>query len=153
MTSPPNDAVFTVTTANSGDDARDRRVPRYPIPTAPGWAKALARRDRPRRARALFADLAYIVLISTGWLAGNLLGILGCAVAMFIVISHGHADVFFLHVDNLASRYVAAGLDRRAVFDHQLVQLFSIVLTATLIIRGPRFIARLRRDLRSGRQA
>ena len=99
------------------------------------------------------ADAAYVFLAATGWLAGNLLAILGCAVAMFIVISYGQADVFFLHVDNLAARYVAADLGRRALFEHQLVQLFMIVLTATLLIRGPRFVARLRRDLRDGRQA
>ena len=101
----------------------------------------------------LGADAAYIFLAASGWLAGNLLGVLGCAVAMFIVISHGQPDVFFLHVDNLAARYVAADLGRRAAFEHQLVQVFTIVLTATLAIRGPRFIARLRRDLRDGRQA
>lgn len=99
------------------------------------------------------ADAAYVFLTTTAWLAGNLLAILGCAVAMFIVISHGQPDVFFLHVDNLAARYVAADLGRRAAFEHQLVQIFSIVLTATLLIRGPRFLARLRRDLRDGRQA
>lgn len=108
-----------------------------------------ARQVAPR-SRGVIADLAYIVLTTTGWLAGNLLGILGCAVAMFIVISHGHIDTFFLHVDNLASRYVSADLDRRAAFGHQLIQVFAIVVAGTLLIRGPRFVARLRRELREG---
>ena len=126
--------------------ARARRVPQP--------ASAMVELPQPRlalvRAREPFADIAYIVLTTTGWLAGNLLGILGCAVAMFIVISHGHIDTFFLHVDNLAARYVSADLGRRAAFSHQLVQGFVIVLAGTLLIRGPRFVTRLRRELREG---
>ena len=103
--------------------------------------------NRRHTRRTALADVAYIVLTTTTWLVGNLLGILGCAVAAFVVISHGHIDTFFLHVDNLAARYVAADLGRRAVFAHQLVQLFVIVFAATMLLRGPAFVARLRRDL------
>ena len=99
------------------------------------------------------SDLAYIVLTTAGWIAGNLLAILGCAVAMFIVISHARIDMFFLHIDNLASRYVAADMGRRAGFEHQLVQLFIIACALTLLVRGPLFVARLRRELGRGRQA
>lgn len=98
-------------------------------------------------------DTCYVVLTGTAWLVGNLLSILGCTVALFIIISHGQVDAFFLHVDNLAARYVAADLGRRAAFEHQLVQTFTIILVGTLAIRGPRFIARLRRDLAQGRAA
>lgn len=104
--------------------------------------------EAPQRRRG--ADLAYILLKTSGWLAGNLLGVLGCAVAMFLVISHGNIDTFFLHLDNLASRYVAADADRRAVFGHQVVQVFTIVLVATLALRGPAFVRRLRHDLKTG---
>ena len=107
----------------------------------------------PSVRRGALADVAYIVLTTTGWLAGNLLGILGCAVAMFIVISHGHIDTFFLHVDNLASRYNSADLGRRAAFEHQLVQVFVIVVGLTLVVRGPMFVTRLRRSLREGQGA
>ena len=72
---------------------------------------------------------------------------------MFIVISHGHIDTFFLHVDNLASRYNSADLGRRAAFEHQLVQVFVIVLGLTLVVRGPIFVTRLRRTLREGQGA
>lgn len=106
----------------------------------------------PRR-YGLGADVAYIVLTTAGWLAGNLLGILGCAVAMFIVISHGHVDTFFLHLDNLASRFNAADIGRRATFEHQLVQVFIVVFGLTLAVRGPLFVARLRRALREGQGA
>jgi hypothetical protein len=103
--------------------------------------------------RSKVADLAYIILTTTGWLVGNLLGILGCVVAMFIVISHGHIDIFFLHLDNLASRYNAADVGRRAAFDHQLVQVFVVGLGLTLAVRGPLFVTRLRRTLREGQGA
>ena len=103
------------------------------------------------RWRGTVADIAYVVLATTGWLAGNLLCILGCAVAVFIVLSHGHLDAFFLHVDNLASRYVSADMGRRAVFGHQLVQVFALVVAGTFLVRGPRFVARLRRTLREGK--
>ena len=116
-------------------------------------APAAAANAGKRRRRAAFADASYIVLTTTGWLAGNLLGILGCAVAMFIVISHGHVDTFFLHLDNLASRYNAADLGRRATFEHQLVQVFVVVLALTLAVRGPIFVSRLRRALREGQGA
>lgn len=107
----------------------------------------------PQRRYGVGADVAYIALTTAGWLAGNLLGILGCVVAMFIVISHGHVDTFFLHLDNLASRYNAADLGRRATFEHQLVQVFAVVLGLTLAVRGPVFVSRLRRTLREGQGA
>ena len=126
------------------------RTATYPVPTAEGWNALPSLQTPAERRREALADAAYIVLTTTGWLAGNLLGVLGCAVVMFIVISHGHIDTFFLHLDNLASRYVSADLDRRAVFGHQLIQVFAIVVAGTLLIRGPRFVARLRRELREG---
>lgn len=107
--------------------------------------------NRRLKSRQAVADAAYVFLVTTGWLGINLLVILGCTVAMFIVISHGQVDVFFLHVDNLAARYVAADLGRRAAFEHLLVQLFTILAVVILVLRGPGFVARLRRDLNRGR--
>lgn len=129
----------------------DLRTTAYPVPTAQGLAGLPPIMSKAERRRSAIADLAYIVLTTTGWLAGNLLGILGCVVAMFIVISHGHIDTFFLHVDNLASRFNTADLGRRATFEHQLVQLFTVVIGLTLAVRGPVFVARLRRALREGK--
>ncbi len=99
----------------------------------------------------LARDACYIVLVTTGWLAGNLLGILGCVVAVFLVISHGDMSMFFLHIDNLASRYVAADVGRRTVFEHQMVQILAGVFVIAILVRGPVFVARVRRELRQGR--
>lgn len=147
MQSQPSDAAVRGQFRSLDD------LPSVPVTITQG-ADTYIRRDRPTlRGSGALADLAYIALTTTGWLAGNLLGILGCAVAMFIVISHGHVDTFFLHVDNLASRYVAADLGRREVFEQQLVQVFVIVLGLTLAVRGPLFVRRVRRELREGKAA
>ena len=124
-----------------------------PVPVRLGFSARVRGRLTGADWVGIARDTCYVVLTAAGWLLGNLLSILGCTVALFIIISHGQTDAFFLHVDNLASRYVAADLGRKAAFEHQLVQLFSIILVATLAIRGPRFVARLRRELAEGRAA
>ena len=117
-----------------------------PLPFRPPLA-------RSRNWKQLGADAAYVLVTVTGWLAGNILGVLGCAVAMFLVISHADLNAFFLHVDNLTSRYAAAEPERRAVFDHQVVQVFVIACAVVLVARAPRFISRLRAELAEGQGA
>ncbi|WP_085811253.1 hypothetical protein [Sphingomonas sp. TZW2008] len=96
------------------------------------------------------ADVAYLAIALSCWTIGNLLALLGCVVAMFLVISHGNIDVFFSHLNNLASRYVAADLGRRAAFQHQLVWGFSIMAVIFFAVRLPRFVIRLRKELAEG---
>lgn len=106
-----------------------------------------------RRHRLMRAgrDLAYLLLAVSGWFAVNLLAVLGCAVAAFLVISGGDLDSFFLHLNNLTSRYVDADLGRRAAFEHGLVQGFLLLLTLMIFLRAPGFIRRVRAELRSPR--
>lgn len=122
------------------------RVPAY---RAIRGAGAPASRWFGADARRSLADFAYVSIESVSWFAGCILTVLGCAVAMFLVFSHGQVDVFFAHVDNLASRYVSADLGRRAVIEHQLGQAFMIAVTICLALRGPSFVGRLRRDLKN----
>lgn len=96
------------------------------------------------------ADAAYVTLVTVGWLTGNILGVLGCAVAAFIVLSHGQWDAFFLHIDNLASRYVAADTSRRMMFEHILVQVFVVLFVAISLFRAGGFIRRIRSALAEG---
>ena len=103
----------------------------------PGWRRRLT-------------DLAYVSLVTTGWFIGNLLGVLGCAIVFFIVLSAGEWDAFFLQVDNLASRYVAADFGRRWLFEHYLVQTFMILFIAVTVWRAPGFVRRVRRELAEG---
>lgn len=105
----------------------------------------------PRRlTRRAIADTSYVALQSSFWVAGTVLGVLGAAVVAFLVIAGGDVDLFFSHVNNLASRYVAADHARRDVFEHQLVQAFLLVALVATAIRLPGFIRRLRRDLQEG---
>lgn len=126
------------------------RAPAFP-------ALPLSSRIRMRLRRTCWGRIArdscYIVLVTAGWFASNLLVILGCIVATFLVISHGQVDLFFLHVDNLASRYIDADVARRVVFEHFMVQVFAVLFTVTLLLRGPGFIARVRRGLADGKRS
>lgn len=97
--------------------------------------------------RRRLADAAYLGLVTSGWMFFNMLGALGCAVAFFIVISAGQWDAFFLQLDNLTSRYVAADVGRRWMFEHYLVQSFMLVFAIITILRAPGFVRRLRAEL------
>lgn len=104
-------------------------------------------RGRRTHLRRLAADIAYIALVTSGWMAFNILGALGCAVALFIVLSAGQWDAFFLQLDNLASRYVAADVSRRWMFEHDLAQAFMLVVTIITVARAPGFIRQVRMEL------
>ncbi len=105
--------------------------------------------DFRRRVRILRQDSAYILLSTLTWLVINLLAVLGSAVALFLMVAGGDLPTFFVHLDNLTSRYVEADLGRRSAFEHQLVQAFLLLLLLSLLVRGPMFVARLRRELRA----
>ena len=93
------------------------------------------------------ADLAYLTLATTGWLVGNFLGVLGCVIVFFMVLSAGQWDAFFFQVDNLTSRYLDADVARRAAFAHTLAQAFILLFTTVILLRAPYFVQRLRAEL------
>ena len=133
-------------------EPQEGRLPLIQLPARGAFNPGAASRDAQLRAqwRRGLADGAYAVLCTVGWLIDTVLGVLGCSVIVFIVLGHGQWDAFFLHINNLAARYIDADTARRVGFVHELVVLFSIVLTASLAWRGPRFVRRLRRDIASG---
>lgn len=108
-----------------------------PVPGAP----------RPASWRQGLADLAYLTLATTGWLVGNFLGVLGCVIVFFMVLSAGQWDAFFFQVDNLTSRYLDADVARRAAFAHTLAQAFILLFTTVILLRAPYFVQRLRAEL------
>jgi hypothetical protein len=108
----------------------------------------LARKSLFRRR---VGDLVYVSFVTTAWMLGNILGALGCAVMFFIVISAGEWDAFFLQLDNLTSRYVAADLGRRGLFEHQLVQVFTLLIIVIALLRVPSFVRHLRQGLAEAR--
>jgi hypothetical protein len=108
---------------------------------------------RPASLRQGLADLAYLTLVTTGWMLGNFLGVLGCVIVFFMVLSAGQWDAFFFQVDNLTSRYLDADVVRRTVFAHNLAQAFILLFTAVILLRAPYFVQRLRAELARGRAA
>ena len=138
MPSPPNDVRVPL-----GEPVPlDLGIARGSTPSA--GADDVSRRTALRQR---LADLAYLSLVTTGWFAGNLLGVLGCAVVFFIVLSAGQWDAFFLQVDNLTTRYVEADIGRRGLFEHYLVQTFMLLFIGITLLRAPGFIRRVRREL------
>ncbi len=94
-----------------------------------------------------FADGCHLLLSATLWLGGTLLAALGTLLAMVILAADAQLPVFFAHLDNLASRYLAADAARRAEFDLQLVGLTGTLALLFVIARLPAFAARMRREL------
>lgn len=113
-------------------------------------ADASATRRRSRL-QSFAGDSVYVAFVTTAWLAINVLGALGCAVAFFIVISAGEWDAFFLQLDNLTSRYVAADIGRRGLFEHQIAQAFLLMFGTISLLRLPGFIRGVRGGLIQGR--
>lgn len=99
------------------------------------------------RVRKLAQDAAYVVLSTLFWAGGVVLRVLGCGVLLFLLLSGGNMEGFFFHIDNLASRYVAADAARRAAFNDLVLQGFMILLAAAVALRGPGFVRRLRAGL------
>jgi hypothetical protein len=112
--------------------------------------RALALHQRRCWYRRQWSDAAFITMMTIGWAAGNVLAVLGCVVAAFLVIAHGDFSVFMSHIDNVASRYVAADMGRRAGFEHEVVLVLAICSAVFFLIRLPRFVMRLRLELNEG---
>jgi hypothetical protein len=114
--------------------------------------RALALPLRRGWSRRQWSDAAFITMMTIGWAAGNILAVLGCVVAAFLVIAHGDFSVFMSHIDNVASRYVAADTGRRAGFEHEVVLALAICAAVFFLIRLPRFVMRLRLELAQERR-
>ena len=118
-----------------------------------GAADFTSRNPEPVKVRRTFgawlADVSFVLIETTGWLLIHTLAVLGCAVAAFLVLSGADMQSFFLHLDNMTSRYADADFGRRAAFEHQVLQIFLVAYVGTLLIRAPRFLRRLKKDLRS----
>jgi hypothetical protein len=119
-----------------------RTPPQPDLPFLPPLSRQLDRRT--------LGDAAFVTMMVIGWVAGNVLALLGCVVATFIVIAHGDFAVFMSHVDNLAARYVAADGARRASFEHQVLVMLAVCGLGLLLMRLPRFVMRLRLGLNQG---
>ena len=93
------------------------------------------------------ADLCYIVLRGSTFLASSYLMALGLPLLFFLLISGGDAGVFFAHLANISDRFLGAEQGRQIGFLDEFK--FVLIGVATLIVvwRLPRFINDLEREL------
>ena len=102
---------------------------------------------RAARVRRFLVDACHLLLSTTLWLGGTVLATLGTILALVILAADAQLPVLFAHLDNLASRYLAADGARRAEFDLQLVGLTAALALLFVVARLPAFAARMRREL------
>ena len=97
--------------------------------------------------RSHAADLCYIVLRGSTFLASSYLIALGLPLLFFLLISGGDAEVFFAHLANISDRFLGAEQGRQIGFLDEFK--FVLIGVATLVVawRLPRFINDLEREL------
>ena len=108
---------------------------------------------RLHRLRRHIANGCHLLLSLLLWLAGIVLVALGLVLAFAILAADLQPLLFFAHVDNLASHYLAAAPARRDQFDMQLLAMFTAIVTLLLLARLPGFVIRMRRELSRGGQS
>ena len=97
--------------------------------------------------RSHAADLCYIVLRSSTFLASSYLMALGLPLLFFLLISGGDAGVFFAHLANISDRFLGAEQDRQIGFLDEFKFVLIGVATLVVVWRLPRFINDLEREL------
>lgn len=93
------------------------------------------------------ADLCYIVLRGSTFLASSYLMALGLPLLFFLLISGGDAGVFFAHLANISDRFLGAEQGRQIGFLDEFKFVLIGVATLVVVWRLPRFINDLEREL------
>ncbi|WP_144094521.1 hypothetical protein [Croceicoccus sediminis] len=101
--------------------------------------------DKSWRSHA--ADLCYIVLRGSTFLASSYLMALGLPLLFFLLISGGDAGVFFAHLANISDRFLGAEQGRQIGFLDEFKFVLIGVATLVVVWRLPRFINDLEREL------
>ena len=97
--------------------------------------------------RSHAADLCYIALRGSTFLASSYLMALGLPLLFFLLISGGDAGVFFAHLANIADRFLGAEQGRQVGFLDEFKFVLIGVATLVVVWRLPRFINDLEREL------
>ena len=97
--------------------------------------------------RSHVADLCYIVLRGSTFLASSYLMALGLPLLFFLLISGGDAGVFFAHLANISDRFLGAEQGRQIGFLDEFKFVLIGVATLVVVWRLPRFINDLEREL------
>ena len=101
--------------------------------------------DRGWRGHA--ADVCYILVKGSLFLASSYLIALGLPLLFFLLLAGGSAEAFFAHLGNFADRFLAAESERRIAFLTEVK--FTLIGLATFVViwRLPRFVFDLERTL------
>ena len=97
--------------------------------------------------RSHAAELCYIVLRGSTFLASSYLMALGLPLLFFLLISGGDAGVFFAHLANISDRFLGAEQGRQIGFLDEFKFVLIGVATLVVVWRLPRFINDLEREL------
>ena len=97
--------------------------------------------------RSHAADLCYIVLRGSTFLASSYLMALGLPLLFFLSISGGDAGVFFAHLANISDRFLGAEQGRQIGFLDEFKFVLIGVATLVVVWRLPRFVNDLEREL------
>ena len=97
--------------------------------------------------RSHAADLCYIVLRGSTFLASSYLMALGLPLLFFLSVSGGDAGVFFAHLANISDRFLGAEQGRQIGFLDEFKFVLIGVATLVVVWRLPRFINDLEREL------
>ena len=97
--------------------------------------------------RSHAADLCYIVLRGSTFLASSYLMALGLPLLFFLSVSGGDAGVFFAHLANISDRFLGAEQGRQIGFLDEFKFVLIGVATLVVVWRLPRFVNDLEREL------
>lgn len=109
----------------------------------------------PKKALKLppyISDSCFITINAAGFAVSTFLMTLGLPLFFFLLLSGWNMDLLFLQVENLASRYVAAGAERQLVFSDELKIGFFGVAAIMALWRTPRFVRDISRVLDKSEQ-
>lgn len=101
--------------------------------------------------RGHLADICYILVKATCFLASTYLMTLGLPLLFFLAISGGDVEVFFAQLANFADRFLGADVERQVAFVDQLK--FGLIGLATLVacLRLPAFLCEVNEGLQEER--
>ena len=105
-------------------------------------ASELPVRARPSM-RRLVANFCYLLLTGTGFTISTCLMVLGVPLFAFLALAGWDMNLFFLALDNIASRFVEADAARRIAFSEDLKLVFFAAIAVVALVRLPGFVRRI----------
>ena len=99
---------------------------------------------RARRSiRRLVADFWYLLLSGAGFTISTCLMVLGLPLFAFLALAGWDMNLFFLALDNIASRFIEADAARRIAFSDDLKLVFFVGIAVVAFVRLPGFVRRI----------